>query len=456
VTTRADAVSRPVTLALGVLAVLPILVWYGLRVLGYDSLLILAAVAVIGAIGAAILFISPRWGVYGLVFWVYSGMGLYSPIDAAPLILAVVFLSTIIGLIRGDRNRMTDGVFWIATAFFVLLSLQSGLFAEYPDLTLLELYSFAKALAVVIVIVQLIRTPDHLRLLGYSAFVGAVATVAIGILAIQHGKAGLSYIGGVDLLRFSGSHGDPNKAASIMCSALPFGLFAVYHERRVWKLLAVAGVITLIVAIFSTFSRGALFSFAVLVAAFVLREIHSRRSFLILVGLILVGVLLTPGYYWNRVFHLGSAFKDTTLDWSVYTRLLALKTAVQMFVRHPLTGIGLGNFIESSSYRLFIRIVAHNTYLEIAVGVGIFGLVAFLGMMGAGVRHAWDGSRSVWAGRDAWLNSFSFYCFLSLVSIAISGIFLTFPFRYPLWVPVAAGLVIGNLRHAETQPSPAP
>lgn len=452
----APALSRRATLALGSLAVLPLLAWYGMRLLGLDFLLIPAAGAVCGAVAVAALFIRPRWGAYALAFWVYAGISLFSPVDAAPVILAVALAAIMLGLLRGDENAMTDRVFWIALLFFVLFSLQSGLVAEYPSLMFRDLFTFGKALAVVIVIVQVIRTPGQLRMLGNAIFAGAVATVIIGIMAIRSGQAGLNYMGEVDMLRFSGSHGDPNTAASIMCSALPFGFFAVYHERGLRRVLSVLGVITLIVATFDTFSRGALFSIAVVLVAFVAREVRGRRSFIMLAALLGVGLLLTPGYYWTRAFGLASAFEHTTSDFSVYTRLLAFQTAVEMFVHHPLTGIGLGNFIQSASYRLFIRIVTHNTYLDVAVGVGIFGLFAFLAMLGTGFRHAWRGARREWTGQPKWMNRFSFYAFLSMVSIAISGLFLTFSFRYQLWIPVAVGLVIGRLLRGETPATPTP
>jgi tyrosine-protein kinase Etk/Wzc len=437
--------SRSAVLLLLAFSVLPLLAWCGLRLTGYDSLLPLAATAFVAAAIAAVLMVRPLWGVYALVFWVYSGVGSYAPIDAAPPLLVLILAASVLALIRGASDRMTDRLFLTATGVFVLFSLQSALFAHNPLLTFRELFTLAKVLAVVVVIVQLVRTPVQLRNLAYVAFAGAVATVAIGVVAIQTGLAGLSYIGGVDVLRFSGAHGDPNKAASIMCSALPFGFFAVHSERGFRRLLAVVGVVTLIVAIFATFSRGVFFSFAVLVIAFVIREVRSRRSFLVLLALITLGVLLTPSFYWNRALGLTQAFKHTSADWSVYTRLLAFKTGVEMFVHHPLTGVGLGNFIESASYRLFVRIVTHNTYLEIAVGVGIFGLTAFLAMLGAGFQQAWRGVRSGWSRTHAWMTSFSFFSLLSLASIAISGVFLSFPFRYQLWIPVAVGLVIGRL-----------
>jgi O-antigen ligase len=146
---------------------------------------------------------------------------------------------------------------------------------------------------------------------------------------------------------------------------------------------------------------------------------------------------------------LPGALRDTSQDWSVYTRMLALQTAWELFLDHPLIGVGLGNFLGASAYRLFVRIVVHNTYLEILVGTGIAGLCVFLAMLGAGARQAIAGARRRWVAHPQWLRSLSFYVFLSAVSISVSAFFATMPFRYPLWIPVACGLVIGNLVRAD-------
>jgi O-antigen ligase len=183
------------------------------------------------------------------------------------------------------------------------------------------------------------------------------------------------------------------------------------------------------------------------------REARSRRAYFSVVALLVLGILLAPDYYWERVLGLRDAFETTTLDWSVYTRLLALQTAWEMFLEHPLTGVGIGNFFVAASYKLFVRMVVHNTYLEILVGIGIFGLMAFLMVLLSGVRHSLTGVRHRWGHHPAWMRSASFYWVLSAVSICISAFFGSMPFRYFLWVPVAAGLVIGNLLREDRQAS---
>jgi hypothetical protein len=70
----------------------------------------------------------------------------------------------------------------------------------------------------------------------------------------------------------------------------------------------------------------------------------------------------------------------------------------------------------------------------------------------SGVRYAVEGARRRWLRHPAWMRSLSFYVTLSAVSISLSAFFGTMPFRYPLWVPAAAGLVIGNLLGQDRSP----
>lgn len=62
-------------------------------------------------------------------------------------------------------------------------------------------------------------------------------------------------------------------------------------------------------------------------------------------------------------------------------RLEIWRDSAASFARHPLTGIGLGNFPLALSEKVTtakLGASAHNIYLDIAVETGIFGLLAFL------------------------------------------------------------------------------
>ncbi len=435
------------------LALAPILLYLLLRSLGYLKLAKLGAVALVGAACASLLFLRPRWGLYFLLFYIYSGVGLFLPINVGAIALAIVLASVALGWVRGDDTAAPDSFFLGAVGLFLGVALISLISARDPMAGFRELFQFAKMLAVVAIVVHLIRTPNQLRMFCYIVFIGAVSTIALGILGITAGVegAGEAYIGGVHIMSFTGAHENPNKAAAYMCSALPLGLFAVRHCANRWGRVAFTiGVVAMIVAIFATFSRSVVVALTVVLVAVAAYELRSRRSFIVTGVVLALGILLAPRYYWDRIMNLPEALSHSTQDWSVYLRMLALRTAWEMFLDHPLTGVGIGNFIASAGYRLFVRIVVHNTYLEVLVGTGIAGLFLYVTMMGAGVRHMVVGARRRWSASPEWMRSLSYYATLSAVSIAISAFFGTLTFNYPIWIPIAIGLVIGNLLREET------
>ncbi len=441
------AVTRRDRILLAALAITPFAIYSLLAFFGYIRYLKLAAAGSVALAGAAALFLFPRLGLWLLLFYVYVGSPF--PVLAGPIAF-IVLAAASLEMVRGEKNRLDDAVFWYANAFLLLIALGSILFAEAPSLAFQELSRYGKILLVAYLIVQLVRTPEDLRRTMMVIFAGAVGTVFLGaanlLLGIQPVNG--SFVGGEGatyMVRFSGAHANPNLAAAVMCSAIPLGVFGLKHATPRMRVLFVIGIVILIVAIFATFSRSVVFAFSFVTVCVLAREARSRRAYITLFALLALGLLLAPAFYWERVLGLRDAFEDTTLDWSVYTRLLALQTAWDMFLTHPFTGVGIGNFFVTASYKLFVRMVVHNTYLEVLVGTGIFGLMAFLMVLLSGLRHSLSGARHRWTRHPVWLRSASFYWLLSGISICMSAFFGSMPFRYFIWVPVAAGLVIGNL-----------
>ncbi|MFH1755907.1 MAG: O-antigen ligase family protein, partial [Candidatus Latescibacterota bacterium] len=130
---------------------------------------------------------------------------------------------------------------------------------------------------------------------------------------------------------------------------------------------------------------------------------------------------------------------------SIYTRLQAAKSAISLFLQYPLTGVGLNNFMARSGTDLYVQLVAHNSYLEILAGVGVFGFIAWMSIILSSVRGCCKGMRHRWDAKDDWLKSLSFYMLLSLISSLMNNMFISGEFAYFLWTPLAGGLVAGNL-----------
>jgi putative inorganic carbon (HCO3(-)) transporter len=433
---------------LGGIVVAPAVLFLIVRLLGYMNFALLGAAGVVAVAGSAFLFVKPRWGLYAIIFYVYAGLSFYFSFFAVGAMSVIVIAAVVIDLMFGAENRLTDSLFWYAVGMFLLIAIGSMVFAMSPKLSLIEISNYLKMVALAYVIVHLIRTPRELRMLMYVVFAGALATVFLGVMNLFLGiqNVGDNYIGGSEyMLRFMGTHENPNRAAAFMCTAVPFGIFGLKWARRRYKPFWILALAILVIAVYATFSRSVAFPLAMIAVAVVAREVRSRRSFTIVAALVALALVATPKVWWERVLGLGAAFQTTTLDWSVYTRLMALHTAWEMFLHHPITGIGIGNFIVAAAYKVFLRIVVHNTYLETAVGTGIFGLAAFLFILASGFRHTVDGVRDRWEGQPEWMRSACFYCALSAVSIWMSAFFGTMPFRHPFWVPIATGLVIANL-----------
>src|SRR5690349_6393771 len=189
---------------------------------------LLGAAGVVAVAGSAFLFVKPRWGLYAIIFYVYAGLSFYFSFFAVGAMSVIVIAAVVIDLMFGAENRLTDSLFWYAVGMFLLIAIGSMVFALSPKLSLIEISNYLKMVALAYVIVHLIRTPRELRMLMYVIFAGALAMVFLGdmnlLLGIQN--VGDNYIGGSEyMLRFMGTHENPNRASAFICTAVPFGIF---------------------------------------------------------------------------------------------------------------------------------------------------------------------------------------------------------------------------------------
>lgn len=453
--------SRREQWALGAITVAPLLVYFLVRIFGFLSYLKLAGMAAVGISGCILLMVRPRWSLWFVIFYVWAGLNYYFPFNASFLVTLIALAAVALELLTGGEYRLKDPVFYLANALFILIAIGSIVWAPSPKHSLADLVKYAKMLVLVFLIVQLVRTPRDLRSLMYVMFASGFFIVVFGVMNLVFGlqSVGDNFIGhaGDYTIRFTSTHENPNRSAAYMCSALPMGIFAVKYARTALKPLWILCIVILVVAIYATFSRSVAFPLAMITAAVLVREVRSRRSFIITVVMVAIVIMLIPREWWTRVLGLGAAIQTTTLDWSVYVRLLAIHTAWALFLAHPLTGVGIGNFEVASAYNLFYRIVAHNSYLDVLVGMGIFGLLCLLFIQYSSLRHTVAGARNRWEGQPEWLRAACFYCVLSALSIWMSAFFGTIYFTHPFWIPMGIGIVIANLlRQQGTATTSAP
>ncbi len=403
---------------------------------------------VVACLAGFLIFAFPKHGFYFVLYYVYAGLSYYTGLPVATAVTFLVTAAVALQLLRGDSIQVRDPLFLWSLAVFTVFVFQSFLFAYDYKHAFGSLDFFAKSVLLVFLVGQLIRTERDLDTLALVLFAATLSAVILGGVNIKLGivneaSATVSVLG---WQRFSATHINANRAALYFVAGLPLGIYAVKRFRPVIvKILLVIGVIAVVLATIMTFSRQTIFPLSVVLLAVLLKEARSKWIYGVVGLVLLIGILLIPDLYWHRISSISEMFDETNEDWSLAMRLKAFKTAWHMFLRHPFTGVGLNNFVVRSATDLYARIGAHNGYLEILTGVGLFGFIAFILMPIAGIRGYLKAVKARWTNEHWWMNDASYYFLLSSVAVLIAIFFEQSHFYRVVWLPIVVGVVVGRL-----------
>ena len=436
---------RPAALvfAAGLAAILVLTAEYFLPI----GLIKLALAAVFACAFGLYIFAHPKMGLFAVVFYIYAGLGFYFPFPASYPIVIIVTAAVALRLLGGERIELRSPGFLCAMALFVLIATQSMLFAYDASLSFFEFTEVAKALLVVFLVVQLIRTPKDLHQFVFVIFLGGLASVLLGLMNYQLGLVTVDDVTqGKTGLRFTGTHGNPNEFAIFLATCLPIGIYLARKFSRWYSTtLIVIACVMMLLAIFGSFSRAAFIILGFIIVAILARDLRNRVVFALIViaaGVVLVSI---PGSYWDRLTTLTEIASLGSENWSLYVRLQSAIVAWKLFLAHPFTGIGLGNFILRSEPYFFHRMVVHNVYLQILVGVGIFGGIAYLAAQVSIVGHFVNAMKYRWSKHNESMSHLAFYLLVGFLSTVVGGLFGPTTFEYVTWLPAAGGLAAGRM-----------
>ncbi|MGW8318869.1 MAG: O-antigen ligase family protein, partial [Candidatus Promineifilaceae bacterium] len=234
-----------------------------------------------------------------------------------------------------------------------------------------------------------------------DAFVlGGLVVAAIGLWQYVTGQNLITGEGG--LMRLRSIYGSPNNAALYLGRMVPIlvAMSLMGRDRR--RLAYALSLIPVGAAIVLTFSKGSLFLGvpASLAVVFVLwRHSVGGRIWPWLMGAVAVGagailLLLRIPQLAARLNLQGS---------TSFFRLSLWQASLNMFVEHPVFGVGLDNFLYAYRSRYIFRDAwqepnlshPHNIFLDFATRLGIVGLLTGGWMFWNFLRIAWRLPRSV-------------------------------------------------------------
>jgi O-antigen ligase len=290
-----------------------------------------------------------------------------------------------------------------------------------------------KTIVLYFAILMVVRTKEQLKLLVYIilafGFITSAATLILSKFQIYTPGIANPY----RLSSFFGGIGDaPNMFGAMMVGLLPLPLAYLKNKSPWWKktfLILVA--LSFMLCITRTRSRGA-FVGLVIVLAIIGWEHRRRLGALVLMGLLALFTYTHTHYaYWERVDTLKSS--ETTMREGEGGRVMQMKFAMEIMKLRPLTGVGLGNFVNAKvmllsmnpEYKVTTQ-VAHNSYLELGAEIGILGMILFSYLVVRSILDCRNIEKS-FSGNEEYKS----YYFLSrgiwvgLVAIAVTFFFLS-------------------------------
>jgi putative inorganic carbon (hco3(-)) transporter len=378
-----------------------------------DTQVVAAAVAVVTLAGALAVY-SPKYavaatigaGLVALAFWRLAlGVAVFTVITfpahlpgslgagatvAKPfgVVLALAWVAAVLARRGSSRLLARDqpAIVWAVSAL-VVLAAASSLWATDFSQTRFQLERLVLTAVLLLVVYTAVSTSAAFRTVIWAFLIGSVVTAGYSIATGSYGYGRLAGIF------------DPNFFAAELIPAIVVACYLVLttSSRRVRT--AAAGVLAVDILAFAlTQSRGGIIGLAVGLVAAVALAGRARPRVL---AAVLVLCAVAIGYYLvYSPSHLRGSFSGS-LSTSSSGRSDEWRIAFRMFRNHPLTGVGLGNYIvvepsyATQSINLsFVNLVvarplvAHNSYLEVAAELGLGGIALFVTVLGLAVGRA--------------------------------------------------------------------
>jgi hypothetical protein len=292
-----------------------------------------------------------------------------------------------------------------------------------PERTPVELSPVGNWVSFLLLFFMIVVFLDSRRRLKWTLFaaIGGVAFTSLHLLREWQAYGGMR--SGV---RPGWIAGDPNYFALAALTCLPMAF--LFSEVRLppWQRIAVRACLIITVAAFiMAASRGGMLG---LITSLIFIALRSRRraQYFTVGGIILfVLLLIAPTSPLMRTLDPGQAEISSTVAHETL-----LWAGLRMFGDNFLLGVGTGNFKGMLERYLGpddpqIKHVAHNTFLEVAAELGVFGLLLLLSIVGLTFRTLSRVRRAAAHGRDPLLHLAARGLEAGLAGACVSMVFIS-------------------------------
>ncbi|MCL5958558.1 MAG: O-antigen ligase family protein [Chloroflexi bacterium] len=289
--------------------------------------------------------------------------------------LLVLLAQALVRQRRLTRLDLAD-VFVILYVVFSLLSLllqaddlrHAGLNFAIRDLLPVVAYFLAR---------NLLQTEGAVRQLlwvvRWPALVVAIWALIEQVLGIQllTGEPIVGIGASSTIIRSSSGVGHPSATGTALAMLLPFILHGYAHdERRLTRMLTLAQVGLMGIAVYFTFVRVTWVAFALVILIMAMLHPRLRR----LCGTMVLVVVVAVVVFWPRISDSTVYLDKVTDPRDIPDRLFLADVQWEMFKQNPIIGVG-GTAASSLS---LIADSSHNTYLNLLADVGLLGFIPYI------------------------------------------------------------------------------
>jgi O-antigen ligase len=196
-----------------------------------------------------------------------------------------------------------------------------------------------------------------------------------------------------------------------------------------------------------TFSRGGFLGLVTLCAVATKRFVPQKTLALVVAAAVLgLAVIVAPSGYLDRLYSIVNTDADET--GSAQARMGLMKEALALSLQNPVLGVGLGMSALALTERGFWWTTVHNAYLQIALEIGVGGLVIYMLLVGSLLVGARKAMRTLAAVGDragmGYLHGFqiALYCYL------VEAFFHPVAFHFYLFYLAGIGVALQTLASA--------
>jgi putative inorganic carbon (hco3(-)) transporter len=456
----------------------------------HDATLVLAVLVAIVVLG--VMLASPSLATLLVVFLLYSNVpSVLVQVYQVPDIVAGTFIlllgiPIIHTLIFRRQAARFDAVFgWMLLLLGIMLLSSLGAVDKSLALGRVQKY-VVEGLLLYWLLINAVRTPGEFRrvvwaVLAAAAMLGSMSiyqsvtgnfTFQFGGFAerslqfedpTEVGEAVLREAKVRNAMRADGPQLGKNRYAQVMLVLLPLAVmqFRSSRSRRQRSFVLTFGVIILIGGVGLTYSRGAYLAVAAMVvsAAYLTTWLRpSRLAVLALASFIILPVVAPLAMQrMSTLSALTSLSNPAEADGSLRGRATEMLAALNVFLDHPVVGVGPGQYSRFYSVEysqrpgikfrdIQVQRRGHMLYFEMGAELGLLGLATFMVIPLLLLSRLRRQAR-FWKDRNATYADMAMALMLSLVGFLVTALFLSHAFYRFYWFLIAlAGIVLLLLR----------